>query len=345
MSDIGPIRSVIKGKQVYSVLDRSRLKINGTLHVEFQDGQAHSIRLDRSATSKEFGIGWIAPGDPWYVNLVSNDVWPNHVQAVASALGDSVSEETIRQALDLAIRDLKPIDMGVAPFKFGGRLGQILAVTERLRLCETLQENDTFVKSHYCMPLVTYLLLTCFDVLGQGRGWLTPADWLKSTKGLHVKERLAALEHATPDREAAALTLLEAHSKIYGVKQAFVRFVLEVLPADSRDRLLRSIRATFLPYPPGVTQTAERDDKWKIDYLFAKRNTYTHRAQGIDAPHPSLFPREVFGDLGWVMHDHVRESGGGTTVAVWDWPKVLDGVVRDGLGSVVKKLASGGNSR
>ena len=106
MSDVGPIRSVVKGTQVYSVLDRSRLKINGALHVEFQDGQPQSIRLDRSATSKEFGIGWIAPGDPWYVNLVSNDVWPNHVQAVASALGDSFSEDTIRQALDFAMRDL-----------------------------------------------------------------------------------------------------------------------------------------------------------------------------------------------------------------------------------------------
>ncbi len=343
MPDLATVIFNCQGRQVASVVDRNRLAIDATLHVEFKNGEPVAVLLEATSSSIEYWVGWIATGlDRWTVTLVGRVVWPTHVEAVASAVKGRVSQQTIRSALERAMLHIRPADVGTAPHKFAGPLGQMLAVAERLRLCDTLQTDQTFVWTHYCMPLVSYLSLTCFDVLGQRREWVPFGDWLRSKKSHHKKERSAVPIRQATARELDAIDLYEEHARLYGVKQSFVGFIVEVLKEESRRRLLGSINAAalaFAPPPPGESQP--RDDKWKTDYLYAKRNNYTHRAHGIDAAHPSLFPKHVFGERGWVMHDAVRSTKDVTIVMVAGWPDVLTDVVRDGLAAFVEDLANG----
>lgn len=179
-------------------------------------------------------------------------------------------------------------------------------VFARLKLAQSLlEESDAlpgrsgydFSEHGWCRhprhereALVNYLLLTCFDRLGQKRGFITFLDWLNSKHIEHVGERQQILETADrlmPPLEVAS-ALAKHHQALYGVRNSFYGGV-ESLPDELQNKLLESIDISFDPIhgtlgPNTSTPSYPLDDealkrKLRLKYLYDKRNSFTHRLE------------------------------------------------------------------
>mgnify|MGYP006898466576 CR=1 FL=1 len=210
---------------------------------------------------------------------------------------------------------------------------------------------------HEREALVNYLLLTCFDRLGQKRGFTTFRDWLKSTRTEHVDERqqvLQTVEISMPALELAS-ALAENYQTLYGVRNSFYRGV-ESLPDELQKKLLESITITFDPIygtlspntsTPGYPlndQALER--KLRLKYLYDKRNSFTHRLEQYFAASNSFGLSEKDEPSWKVMIEDSRlfylsghqeierlKTGGARAYSVAAWPFVLFETLHAALGS------------
>lgn len=152
-------------------------------------------------------------------------------------------------------------------------------------------ENEWWLHPrHEREALVVYLLLTCFDRLGQERGFTTFKDWLKSKNSDHEHERqevLQTLSSTTPPLEVAT-ALADQYQALYGVRNAFYRGI-ENLSDELQKKLLSSITVVINPefgkYGPDTSTPSFplNDDvlerKLKLKYLYERRNRFTHRLE------------------------------------------------------------------
>ena len=90
--------------------------------------------------------------------------------------------------------------------------------------------------------LRNYLLLTCFDSLGQPEEFVTFESWLKRSSG--VLERQAGLDTLGASDSPIQVTekLHRAYLDSYGTRRSFYRFLDTVLPETALDDLMFSIR-------------------------------------------------------------------------------------------------------
>lgn len=164
---------------------------------------------------------------------------------------------------------------------------------------------DKYHPRHEREALVIYLLLTCFDKLGQDRRFLSLDNWLCSKKQNHVAERdsciLSLPTQATPLEAARALS--SEYRKLYGVRNAFYAGIYSLSEEDMH-RLLRSIQVSISPdhgrHGPNVStgsfpleETDPRKQIMRFRFLYQKRNRFTHRLEQNDrgsAPFASLPP-------------------------------------------------------
>jgi len=165
--------------------------------------------------------------------------------------------------------------------KSKGRI--LLQVSERLTTCEALIEDierDMDFLRRYKYPSIgLYLKLTCFDQLGQPGEWMTFDNWLNSKK--KKEERAKIVEGIRPrKRTEFAKELYLAYQKVYGVKNSFFRFINDILPSQSRARLLEGIEINIhlsdkkdILSSYNVKEASELD---KIGYLYKVRNDFTH---------------------------------------------------------------------
>jgi len=202
---------------------------------------------------------------------------------------------------------------------------------------------------HEREALVIYLLLTCFDRLGQDKRFTTLQDWLNSKKKHHTLERNSVLDPLSP--EAAPLdtarALADRYQSLYGVRNAFCQGI-DSLPGEARQRLFSSVRLSFNPkhgmHGPNVStpgyplEDEELEHDLKLRYLYDKRNRFTHR---LDQHHRSSTPfmseRCFPGGSSWavmirdsrlsywgVHQEHVPlKSGGAYVYTAADWPFIL----------------------
>jgi hypothetical protein len=199
---------------------------------------------------------------------------------------------------------------------------------------------------HEREALVHYLLLTCFDRLGQERGFTTFQDWLSSKKSNHESERLLALQNlkvtTSPLESAAALD--KQYRALYGVRNAFYRGI-ESLPIEIQNKLMSSVTIGFDPIygtlgPNTSTPSYPLNDdvlerKLKLRYLYDKRNRFTHRLEQYHAASTPLGSHCNNGPSWQAMirdsrlsylsghQDIVRLSNGGAYVYSTDWPFIL----------------------
>ncbi|WMD19658.1 hypothetical protein RAS12_24025 [Achromobacter seleniivolatilans] len=163
---------------------------------------------------------------------------------------------------------------------------------------------DNFAhERHEREALTEYLLLTCFDKLGQHRDFMPFANWINSQKSQAKSERAAALESLRNqqdccDPEAMTRVLLKRHSELYGVGAAFEAGI-EHLPEVARAHLLDAIRVSKLPpeakvnlntsYPSKPIDDPKEEHRLKVRYLYSRRNSFTHNlAQFLGASTPML---------------------------------------------------------
>jgi len=120
--------------------------------------------------------------------------------------------------------------------------------------------------------LINYLLLTCFDVLGQGEDFVSFQKWLDSKKlGPERQQALSSIDANLRPIEVSR-ALLAWYNKHYSVTKGFFRFI-DSLPKAARDELLESVHI-------GSTKQikSEKADKMRRDFLYQMRNSFTHGA-------------------------------------------------------------------
>lgn len=210
-------------------------------------------------------------------------------------------------------------------------------------------EKWWFHPRHEREALVVYLLLTCFDRLGQLKRYISFANWLKSTKAVYVTERnrvLTSLSSSLSPVETA-YKLNEAYQDIYGVKNSFCQGILN-LSEEVKEQFLKSVSLTFNPEfgmhgtnvstPSFPLEDKKKELELKLKYLYNKRNSFTHR---LEQYHSSSIPiaseHVVQNGSSWgaifkdsrlfymgVHQEHEKlQSGGANVYTVSDWPFIL----------------------
>ncbi|MDU8500467.1 hypothetical protein RYB01_14940 [Pseudomonas syringae] len=144
---------------------------------------------------------------------------------------------------------------------------------------------------HEREALVVYLLLTCFDLLGQSRPYLTFPQWLDTKKPEVLNERNKVLEGlgALPKNPIECSgRIFEGYNQLYGATKAFFAGIND-LPTDVRAHLMNSIsivgrdplslkeenKNTSFPGIPISDET--KLCKLKLNYLYSLRNSFTHQ--------------------------------------------------------------------
>jgi hypothetical protein len=172
-------------------------------------------------------------------------------------------------------------------------ISRVFKVYSRYQLVEDLEQSknahaSTLLRVTLYPGLITYLLLTCFDQLGQPvTGWLFFPNWLKK-KAEDVKRMLSDFKnlnilHGDPDsRDIAQIDYIYGryHSE-YGVKYSFYRFINEVLPANTVRQLLDSIQIIEYDNQRSVT-APDKSDAEKLKWMYATRNAYTHNLHSVE---------------------------------------------------------------
>lgn len=121
--------------------------------------------------------------------------------------------------------------------------------------------------------LCNYLLLTCFDVLGQAAPFVDFQKWLESGKLKEEREQAAASLPPGLDQVETALQMWKLYNDRYSVTKGFYRFIDEVLTEDARKALLDSVAIARHPQVDD-----EKKTKLKKRFLYRFRNDFTHGA-------------------------------------------------------------------
>jgi hypothetical protein len=251
-------------------------------------------------------------------------------------------------------------------------------ILARLRLAQSILEESDYMEGrsgydfkrpdwwyrprHEREALVTYLLLTCFDYLGQEKGFTTFADWLKSKKPPHILERQTSLDSLQPDAThlEAASALMDQYQSLYGVRNAFYQGINN-LTEESKQQLFLSVRLMFIPeFDPNVSKCGlpledeklERD--LKLRHLHERRNRFTHRLeQLVSLSTPSMSESGIQNGSSWsaqirdskltyfgVHYETVLlKTGGAYYYELTEWPFVLLEVLYAAIGVALERTS------
>jgi hypothetical protein len=336
----------LRGKRYPFEFRRDLLRVGKLVYVRFDDGgEPSSFSLDPTRDAKPFCVTWIALSE-WYVVL--EDTYPDYPQIVSrvvQVVGPALDRTTIEHALSEAAADIRLEDLYKTAAYESSRLSVVDTVADRLNLYARLQNREASeaVWMHWG-PLCVYLLLTCFDRLGQPADWVSFDEWLRSSKT--EPERATALTHipADADHLQGATILHKTYSERYGVRSAFFRFLREVLPTQQRNALLSSIEILTLSMPPDIGEPVAASEAEKEKYLFRLRNDYTHKSLirvrpidnrifGVGRGSEARFVRQ--------QQEQAFTENKWRSVETLGWPDVLEDAVRSGLVVYLRQLAEG----
>jgi hypothetical protein len=178
--------------------------------------------------------------------------------------------------------------------------------------------------------LVNYLLLTCFDQLGQSDEWRDYSSWLKARETkLEREEALGSLQARDPISIAGHLH--DAYQARYGVRKSFNRFISERITDDARTELLRCVQVQRLD-----GQAVIDDPKVKQAFLYSTRNAFTHEAKAkgqvarVISPYLTMLGPNGY-KYGFTEVDRDRRC----TYSVRRWPFILYETVANYIGESV----------
>lgn len=199
----------------------------------------------------------------------------------------------------------------------------------------------------YFDSLRNYLLLTCFDLLGQPSEYQDFQSWLVSSVTVTEREMtLASIDTGTGPIEAAGL-LHRSYLNSYGAKQSFFRFIQTVIPEAMREQLLFSVMIRHIDPEKNIEIRKDESPESKIKFLFWIRNSYTHQASNTGSPSAGVFPNWN----NWLVIDGVPKKGyepikfekridDRIDYCVRDWPDVLIRTVNAGVDALEQSRAS-----
>jgi len=329
--------------------DRTKLKLGSLVHVKRDsEGNIESFSPTSKKGSEAYGVTWISPSE-WAVLLEREfrglDILRDQT---TKALAGVVEAGVVAEAIEKAAKNRRLQYLYKTSEFEKSKLDTITAATERLNLVRILQQRGVAKElwKHW-QALCVYLLLTCFDLLGQSDEWMDFGAWLNARKVAIDKERKIALAKAA--RQTGLISqskvLYREYGKRYGVRRSFNRFIDELLPLEWKGRLLDSMHMTRLALPPDLTSRPASEEE-KKRYLFELRNNYTHNARfrpvaGVQVS--AFFPEDSVPEGSRVLtaFDQRVEADHWLDVSTEDWPNTLFEVVRQGFANYLRKIASG----
>lgn len=187
----------------------------------------------------------------------------------------------------------------------------------------------------YFDALMYYLLLTCFDLLGQNPEWVSLSEWLTSKKKTGEREAVECTIGNDASPQSIAQIFFEAYQRMYGVRSAFNHFILNLLTEDERSELFHNLEIVRgrMGGDPNTSYPAlgyVEDESKKVDFLFRLRNKFTHSAVIMGSPAAGVFPDFyeplVFDGKPMKRYSEIyREEKGGEWLIyqVCDWPFLL----------------------
>lgn len=213
----------------------------------------------------------------------------------------------------------------------------------RMELVTDVGENGWTHPWRYFDALMYYLLLTCFDLLGQPTDWVAFSTWLESGKNKSERDTAVATLPLEADPIATAKHLNDCYQKLYGVKNSFYSFVLKSLTDGERTELYRNIEIirgqvggdpnTMYPALGEIT-----DERAKLDWLFSLRNKFTHGAVAMGSPSAGIFHQTYDAMIidgvpkkGYIAIHHEIKCDERLTYQVRDWPYVLQRIIKAAL--------------
>lgn len=187
--------------------------------------------------------------------------------------------------------------------------------------------------------LTGYLLLTCFDLLGQPKEWVSFGEWLTSNKESATASRDDVMKQINLSEKNVpveiAKEMLNGYNKRYGNRSAFFQFMNKVIDKKTKQSLLGRISRKTRK-----SKVTQYSDKKKMDFLYSLRNEYTHDAKIASDLHGFVDTRKVIIDNEGGIHH------GGNAVKwddkhafyIVDWPYILFEVLAPTLGKNTDRL-------
>lgn len=213
---------------------------------------------------------------------------------------------------------------------------KLLQTHERIELTEYLFKSisDDFITKYEYPKLITYLRLTCFDLLGQPSEWMIFTDWIKSKRKKVEREDIINRIKFGNEIEFAS-KLYQEYQDLYSVKNSFFRFLNKILPTASRDDLLSQIKIRIHEGHERNIKLHETTQLDKQNYLFKIRNDYTHKVYSRAGIHGF---KSEHGDKDW----HFRETIYKNNYSYWistsiSFDDKLKEIVYIGISEIIKK--------
>jgi hypothetical protein len=232
------------------------LRLGNLVYVCFeQNGKPKCFHPSPIKNSIPYCIQWISPPE-WGVWLENKIEITNDLkEQIRKVCEKYIAYETIENSLDNMSKNISLKDLYKTSAYLKNKITIVYTVIQRLGLCELLSDPSIGKKLFtHLRPLRIYLYLTCFDRLGQPADWLDFGAWLNSKK--HTAERQMAIKNIPGNlrTEQMAQKLYDGYTKIYGVKSSFYRFINEILPSNTRSKLLSSIKIEKSALPLNIDQ-------------------------------------------------------------------------------------------
>lgn len=321
----------LNGTNVNADYDPSHIALGASVYVSFSSSN-DPIGFSSTAIdgAKQYWVRWITSSGT-NVKLGSKFSVPeDFIERVETVIEGRIDSAAVRKALDRFADEIRPHRMHTTAELERSSLSVVFTVLERLDVVNRLKAPACKQEiAGYQSSLISYLLLTCFDRLGQPADWVPFGSWLESSR--HKTERdmvLSEIDHE-PDFLERCKLLHARYTELYGVKSSFYRFVNEVLSGATRGLLFCTVEIDTCTYPPEFLAQQVTSDQEKLKYLFKRRNDYTHRA-GYEPPGGDWLgrsycnPMQEFGNSSWKS---IRTIG---------WPDILEVVVKDGLAAYLE---------
>ncbi|MDX1906184.1 MAG: hypothetical protein SF053_04060 [Bacteroidia bacterium] len=256
------------------------------------------------------------------------NIYENNTSAIEALYDESLNEyfekadllKRLKYISDEFDKEIEKVEARLRPKQFQqSNLHKIFKVHERVRLVRNLKrqlEKGADTVQRFMYPgLRTYLLLTCFDQLGQNE-WKFFPDWLNSEKSKIKKEREEILKkaHLKENITDAAgnanakfiASVYNGYNEIYGVKKSFMNFLRDILPKEQREKLLNKIEIQIYEVAEGnFNLKSVGNDEDKEKWLYKTRNDYTHNLLTSE----KHFTQGFFGiDDNWLIWEEIHSD-------------------------------------
>lgn len=200
--------------------------------------------------------------------------------------------------------------------------------------------NQTWSWSHpwlYFDALRNYLLLTCFDYLGQSAEFLEFHKWFSPKTTCKQRDETLRKLQKNPSALKIVKELYKTYNKIYGVQNSFNRFILEVLHEQARNELYKSIRIRYIDAQQACEREIAEQESVKLEALYRLRNVYTHSLVNIGTASGGLiqnFGKPIIVDgkpmQGYVpIYHYYKSENIRVEYGVRNWPDVLTNILQN----------------